>query len=201
MPAFAPSPTPAFPAPMPAFAPPPAPYAAPAPAWMPTAPSLAAPPAPVATPPFPPPAAPAPAPGVALAPAAPVATPTNGKGSHGGGLTLEALQALMLNVVASRTGYPEDMLGLDMDLESDLGVDSIKRVEILSAVMEQAPGLPEVNTARMGAMRTLREIVTFLAQESGLGAPEGGQDGHSNGKPHTNGAGEAAARPLGAAPK
>ncbi|MCG5052708.1 MAG: SDR family NAD(P)-dependent oxidoreductase [Myxococcales bacterium] len=84
MPAFAPSPTPAFPAPMPAFAPSPAPYAAPAPAWMPTAPSLAAPPAPVATPPFPPPAAPAPAPGVALAPAAPAATPDKRQGLERG---------------------------------------------------------------------------------------------------------------------
>jgi len=37
------------------------------------------------------------------------------------------------------------MVGLDMDLETDLGVDSIKRVEILSAVTEKAPGLPEVS--------------------------------------------------------
>ena len=63
----------------------------------------------------------------------------------------------MLNVVAAKTGYPAEMVGLDMDLETDLGVDSIKRVEILSAVTEQAPGLPEVSAARMAGMRTLRE--------------------------------------------
>ena len=34
--------------------------------------------------------------------------------------------------VADKTGYPADMLGMEMHLEADLGIDSIKRVEILS---------------------------------------------------------------------
>ena len=51
------------------------------------------------------------------------------------------LQALMLAIVAEKTGYPADMLNLGMDLEGDLGIDSIKRVEILSAVADQAPEL------------------------------------------------------------
>ncbi len=32
--------------------------------------------------------------------------------------------------MSERTGYPAEMLGLDADLEGDLGIDSIKRVEI-----------------------------------------------------------------------
>ncbi|WP_052407466.1 type I polyketide synthase [Allokutzneria albata] len=39
-----------------------------------------------------------------------------------------------LNVVADRTGYPVEMLDLDMELEADLGIDSIKRVEVFSAL-------------------------------------------------------------------
>ena len=42
------------------------------------------------------------------------------------------LAALILAVVADKTGYPAEMINLDMDLEADLGIDSIKRVEILS---------------------------------------------------------------------
>ena len=105
---------------------------------------------------------------------------------------------MMLNVVAARTGYPEEMLGLDMDLEADLGVDSIKRVEILSAVMERAPALPEVNTAKLASMRTLREIVDHLGQEGGLqaGTPPTTNGAH---KASMNGATEGARRPL--APK
>src|SRR5581483_3004637 len=35
-----------------------------------------------------------------------------------------ALQAQLLGIVAERTGYPTDMLGLDQDLEAELGIDS-----------------------------------------------------------------------------
>ena len=34
---------------------------------------------------------------------------------------------------ADQTGYPIDILTSDMDLEADLGIDSIKRVQILAA--------------------------------------------------------------------
>ena len=72
------------------------------------------------------------------------------------------LRALMLAVVADKTGYPAEMLDLDMKLEGDLGIDSIKRVEILAAVQEQAPDVPEVNPTRMSTLDTLGEIVTYM---------------------------------------
>src|SRR5690606_41338950 len=45
------------------------------------------------------------------------------------------------------------MLELSMDMEAELGIDSIKRVEILAAVQEQAPGLPEIDAGHMGTLR------------------------------------------------
>ena len=47
------------------------------------------------------------------------------------GLDRETVTARLLDIVCKRTGYPAEMLGLDLDLEADLGIDSIKRVEIL----------------------------------------------------------------------
>jgi polyketide-type polyunsaturated fatty acid synthase PfaA len=44
------------------------------------------------------------------------------------------IETAMLEVVSRLTGYPTEMLGLDMDIEAELGIDSIKRVEILSAL-------------------------------------------------------------------
>jgi hypothetical protein len=73
------------------------------------------------------------------------------------------------------------MVGLDMDLETDLGVDSIKRVEILSAVTDKAPGLPEVSAARMAGMRTLREMVAYLGEQAGS-APAASEGAGGNGK-------------------
>lgn len=64
----------------------------------------------------------------------------------------------LLAVVAEKTGYPLEMLNLDMDWESDLGVDSIKRVEILAAIPE-ASGL---SADRVGSLRTLRQIIEAL---------------------------------------
>ena len=49
------------------------------------------------------------------------------------------LHALLLEVVSEKTGYPTEMLELSMELDADLGIDSIKRVEILSALQERLP--------------------------------------------------------------
>src|SRR5262249_53193665 len=65
-------------------------------------------------------------------------------------------------VVAEKTGYPADMLGLDMALDADLGIDSIKRVEILSALQEKIPDAPTVKPEHVGTLHTLRDIVNFL---------------------------------------
>ena len=64
----------------------------------------------------------------------------------------------LLNVVSRLTGYPREMLDLDMDIEADLGIDSIKRVEILAAVEAEAPAFAGVSPERLGSMRTLRQI-------------------------------------------
>ena len=74
--------------------------------------------------------------------------------------------ALLLEVVAEKTGYPANMLNLDMNLEADLGIDSIKRVEILSAMREKAPQLPEPDAETMGTLQTLGAIVALLGANS-----------------------------------
>ncbi|MDI6687837.1 MAG: SDR family NAD(P)-dependent oxidoreductase, partial [Desulfobacterales bacterium] len=68
----------------------------------------------------------------------------------------------MLEVVSSLTGYPVEMLNLDMDIEADLGIDSIKRVEILSTIEEKMPDLPSVSPEIMGKLKTLGQIAEHL---------------------------------------
>jgi acyl carrier protein len=69
----------------------------------------------------------------------------------------------MKAAVAEKTGYPVDMLEGRMDLEADLGIDSIKRVEILASVQEKVPGLPELDNEKMAALRTLAQIIDLFA--------------------------------------
>jgi polyketide-type polyunsaturated fatty acid synthase PfaA len=49
----------------------------------------------------------------------------------------QGIVTTMLEIVSQLTGYPTEMLGLDMDIEAELGIDSIKRVEILSTLEEK----------------------------------------------------------------
>ena len=50
-----------------------------------------------------------------------------------------------------------------MDIEADLGIDSIKRVEIMWSLQEQLPHLPQVRGSEMSELRTLKEIVDHLS--------------------------------------
>jgi len=72
--------------------------------------------------------------------------------------------ALLLGVVAEKTGYPAELLTMGMGLEDDLGIDSIKRIEILSALEERLPGHAEVDPASVSALRTLGDILEHLRQ-------------------------------------
>ncbi len=80
---------------------------------------------------------------------------------------LDAISPVLLEVVAEKTGYPTEMLNLDMGLDSDLGIDSIKRVEIMSALQERLPDAPEVKPSDLGALETLRQVAEFLAGPAG----------------------------------
>ena len=74
--------------------------------------------------------------------------------------------AILLGVVAEKTGYPVDMLDVSMNLDADLGIDSIKRVEILSALQEVLPEAPVVAPDQLGELRTLSQIVDLLSSEA-----------------------------------
>jgi len=72
-------------------------------------------------------------------------------------------QALLLGIVSERTGYPTDMLGLEQDLEAELGIDSIKRVEILGAFQKALPaGLGEAMQAAMERFTRARSLTAIL---------------------------------------
>ncbi len=81
----------------------------------------------------------------------------------GGTVEINELQEVLLEVVAEKTGYPVDMLKLDMNMDTDLGIDSIKRVEILSAFQEKMPDAPAVNPEDLAALQTLQQIVDHMA--------------------------------------
>ena len=67
----------------------------------------------------------------------------------------------MLAVVAEKTGYPPDMLDLDLDLEADLGVDTVKQAEMFAAVRE-AYDIPRDDKLKLRDFPTLDHVIRFV---------------------------------------
>ncbi|MGW5112915.1 beta-ketoacyl synthase N-terminal-like domain-containing protein [Nocardia sp. NPDC004123] len=78
-------------------------------------------------------------------------------------LSADVVRQALREVVADKTGYPVEMVDTTMDLEADLGVDSIKRVQVIGALQERFPELPVLGPEQLGRLRTLDQIVGELA--------------------------------------
>jgi len=78
---------------------------------------------------------------------------------------------VLLEIVSAQTGYPAESLNPDMDMESDLGIDSIKRVAILSELQERLPSAPRITPEQLGTIRTLRQVAAHLAAGMPAAAP------------------------------
>ncbi|NNJ11052.1 polyketide synthase, partial [Chloroflexales bacterium ZM16-3] len=70
-----------------------------------------------------------------------------------------------------KTGYPRETLELSMDMETDLGIDSIKRVDILGT-MQTRFTLPRLAPEELAELRTLAQVVEHLQRAAdGANAP------------------------------
>ena len=81
-------------------------------------------------------------------------------------LDAQGLLKLLIDLVAQRTGYLPDMLGPDQDLEAEMGIDSIKRVEILDAYQKALStsygAVLKTRAEEFARIRTLRGYVEKL---------------------------------------
>jgi acyl transferase domain-containing protein len=120
------------------------------------APALSAPPPPAATLPT---QVQAPTP----TPPVPMPTPAPSPGAD--------LEQVVISVIAELTGYPLDVLEPEMELEHDLGIDSIKRVQILSRVRDRVPDLPSVDPAQLAGLSSIGETITYLRRQGSSRQP------------------------------
>ncbi|WP_328738829.1 SDR family NAD(P)-dependent oxidoreductase [Streptomyces erythrochromogenes] len=101
-----------------------------------------------------------------------------GTGPRPGPRSAQDVMDVVLDIVHTRTGYPLDMLDPDLDLEADLSIDSIKRVEIIGALADriglpQAPdrtpdqdGSAESAIEELSRLKTLRGIVDWVTSHT-----------------------------------
>lgn len=86
-------------------------------------------------------------------------------------VSIDEIRDHLMDIVSERTGYPHEMLEADLDLEADLGIDSIKRVEILGElaefIMPEATGMDDeggLDLEKLSSLRTLRQILDYLEE-------------------------------------
>jgi acyl transferase domain-containing protein/acyl carrier protein len=85
---------------------------------------------------------------------APASSPNRAAGS-------ESVKDRILALVVEKTGYPEDMLDLDLDLEADLGVDTVKQAEMFAAIRE-IYDIPRDENRKLRDYPTLAHVIRFV---------------------------------------
>ncbi|MFJ7590675.1 SDR family NAD(P)-dependent oxidoreductase [Streptomyces sp. NPDC097617] len=118
------------------------------------------------------------------APGAGGAAPAGPAPAPQGPRTAEEVMDLVLEIVHTRTGYPRDMLDPGLDLEADLSIDSIKRVEIIGALADRI-GLPqdpggstESAVEELSRIKTLRGIVDWVTSRAPASPASPASPGH-----------------------
>jgi acyl transferase domain-containing protein/NAD(P)H-dependent flavin oxidoreductase YrpB (nitropropane dioxygenase family)/NAD(P)-dependent dehydrogenase (short-subunit alcohol dehydrogenase family) len=88
----------------------------------------------------------------------------------------EELTRRLINIVSERTGYPPEMLDLDLNLEGDLSISSIKKVEILGTFQRQCTETQrqalQSSMDKLARLRTLREVIEGITLALGGQSPE-----------------------------
>ncbi len=82
---------------------------------------------------------------------------------------VDAVLAAVTAVVAEMTGYPADLLEPDLDLEADLGVDTVKQAEVFAAVREQY-GVERDDNLQLRDFPTLNHVAAWVRDRAELGA-------------------------------
>ena len=78
----------------------------------------------------------------------------------------EELTKEIVNLVSEKTGYPQDMLELDLDMEADLGIDTVKQAELF-ALFGEKYNLPLDQGLQLKDYPTIRHCIKYVLKEMG----------------------------------
>ncbi len=75
----------------------------------------------------------------------------------------------VVGIVAEMTGYPPELLDLDLDLEADLGVDTVKQAEVFAGVREHFDVERDPNL-QLRDFPTLTDVIGWVRSKTGIAA-------------------------------
>ncbi len=83
--------------------------------------------------------------------------------------------ARVLDLVAEQTGYPSDLLDPELDLEADLGIDTVKQAEMFATIRE-AWGIERDDSLKLRDYPTLNHVAGFVQERAGVAPAETGEE-------------------------
>lgn len=72
-----------------------------------------------------------------------------------------AVEEKVLRIIEEKTGYPIEMLSNNLDLEADLGIDSVKRTEILN-ILQEIYEFQIQEQADLKELNTIEDIIRYI---------------------------------------
>lgn len=73
------------------------------------------------------------------------------------------IRELVITTIADITGYPDDMLETDMTLEGDLGIDSIKRLELFSNINDKLGSIfGQDDMVALAVVQSIQECIQII---------------------------------------
>ena len=72
-----------------------------------------------------------------------------------------------MTIVAEMTGYPAELLDLDLDLEADLGVDTVKQAEVFAAVRDKF-NVERDENLQLRDFPTLTHVIGWVRDKTGI---------------------------------
>ena len=105
----------------------------------------------------------------AVTPAAPVAQPAPAAAPKAVVLDEATVTKEVVKMVGEKTGYPEDMLDIDLDMEADLGIDTVKQAELFASLREHY-GIAQQDGIQLKDYPTIRHCIKFVLANAGQSA-------------------------------
>ena len=81
------------------------------------------------------------------------------------------IEAVLVEVVVSHTGYPPDFIEMDQDLEGELGIDTVKQAEIMAEIRDRF-SLPVDEDFVLADHPTLNHFTSYIVKMQGGVKPE-----------------------------
>ena len=80
---------------------------------------------------------------------------------------------IMIEVISEKSGYPEELIDADMNIEADLGIDSIKRIEIFAEIGKKIPGeIEQDDIEAISMLQTIQEVGDYIKKKKIASVPD-----------------------------